>query len=305
MSSNKLNFHTIDVFTATRYQGNPLAIVHVPVAESAKLTQERKQLIAREFNLAETVFMHENPPDLAPDAPVKIDIFTTEEELPFAGHPTVGSSWFLLSGPGQAGKNRKEITLKTKAGNIPAALQSSGKVRIQVPADFKDHDPVPLVRFKSAQVNLQGTDYVNGSDGAEAVASIVKGVSYVLLKMKSEDALGRLQGTVEKMEVPWLGEWQGFVGLYAFYEREDGVIRTRMFTGLFEDPATGSAASSLAGWLGKQKGPGKWIFEIVQGVELGRRGEMEVQVEVGEDGEVKRIELSGHAVEVGEGSIVL
>ncbi|EKM77774.1 hypothetical protein AGABI1DRAFT_115037 [Agaricus bisporus var. burnettii JB137-S8] len=248
--------------------------------------------------------MHEGSLDPnTSDAPVKIDIFTTEEELPFAGHPTVGSSWFLLSGPGRVGKQRKEIVLQTKAGNMPATLLDSGRVRVKVHTDYKEHPAIAFPWIKSAQINLQGADYANGTDGAEAVVSIVKGVSYVLLRLNSEDALKRLQGTSGRIEVPGLGEWQGFVGLYAFYEKEDGNVRTRMFAGNLEDPATGSAAATLGGWLGRQKGAGKWTFEIIQGVEMGRKSEIEVFVEAGEGNRVERVELSGNAVEVAEGSI--
>jgi PhzF family phenazine biosynthesis protein len=299
-SSKKLSFHIIDVFTATRYQGNPLAIVHVPLAESKNLTQEQKQTIAREFNLSETVFIHENSPDLTPDVPINIDIFTTDEELPFAGHPTVGSSWFLLSRPGG---RRKEIILKTKAGNMPAALLDSGRVRVKIPTDFKEHHAIALPLYKSAQTNLRGIDYANATDGAEAVASIVKGVTYVLLRLNSESALEKLQGVSGRIELPGLGEWQGFVGLYAYYEHQNGNVRARMFMGNLEDPATGSAAATLGGWLGRRKGSGKWTFEVIQGVEMGRRSEIEVFVEIGEDGRVEGIELSGNAVEVAEGSI--
>ncbi|KAF9447353.1 Diaminopimelate epimerase-like protein [Macrolepiota fuliginosa MF-IS2] len=305
MAYGQLEFHILDVFTTTKYMGNPLAIVQVPASVSASLTQEKKQLIAREFNLSETVFIHANSSYAASDAPLKIDIFTTEEEIPFAGHPTVGSSWFLLLGPGKTGQIRQGVTLKTKAGNISAVLQGGGRVRLQVPVDFGEHAPFHLSLFKSAQSRLHEADYANGLDGAEPVVSIVKGMTFVLLKLNSEDALKKLRATAERVEVPWLGEWQGLVALYAFYERDDRVLRTRMFLGALEDPATGSAASALGGYLGKRKGPGKWRFEIVQGVEMGRRSDIEVQVDIGSDGEIERIELGGGAVKVIEGSISL
>ncbi|KAJ3573491.1 hypothetical protein NP233_g2401 [Leucocoprinus birnbaumii] len=302
MPETRLNFYTVDVFTKTRYVGDPIAIVHVPPTESTSLTQEQKQLIAREFNLAETVFIHENLPDAAHDSSVKIDIFTPEKELPFAGNPTIGTSWHLMT---MYGGRRKEITLTTKAGDIPATLQDSGRIYLQVPVDFKEHDPIQLSWLKSAQPDLHTADYSSGGDGTEIVASIVKGMTFVLLKLNSEDALRRFKGHTQKLEVPWLGEWQGLVGLYAFYVREDGVVRTRVFFQTIEHPAAGSAASTLAGWLGKEKGPGKWRFEIIQGVEVGRRSEIEVQVEVGSDGEVNRMDLGGDVVEVMEGSIAI
>jgi PhzF family phenazine biosynthesis protein len=291
----KLRYVQLDVFTTTRFLGNPLAIVHLP--KDVNVSQSQKQIVAREFNLSETVFLHE-PSDL--DSPVTIDIFTTDKELPFAGHPTIGSGQYLLS---QA-PERSMITLKTKAGEIPV-LRDSQRVVLQVPIKFKVHTPYKHPSLKGHQFKLKEHDYVNGIDGGEALASIVKGMSFILLQLTSEDALAALQPYREPFHSNDLGEWAGFVGVYAFFEREDGVVRTRMFEGSLEDPATGSAASTLGGWLGKRKGPGKWAIEIVQGVEMGRKSDITVIVEVGADGEVSRIDLGGSAVEVIEGWITV
>ncbi|KAF9479145.1 Diaminopimelate epimerase-like protein [Pholiota conissans] len=293
----RLNFTTLDVFTSQHFAGNPLAIVCIPQDFQGELSQTQKQTIAREFNLSETVFLHEG--DI--NEPIAIDIFTTDEELPFAGHPTVGSGWYLLSkNPG-----RDRITLKTKAGEIPVfSVGSTGdQVRLRVPTNFKTHPPHAHPRAKVLQPQLVSADYANGLEGAEVVVSIVKGMTFLLVQLNSEDALSRLQPSPERLTVPGLGEWDGFVGLYAFYEREDGVIRTRMFDGTLEDPATGSAASTLGGWLAKKRGPGTHKIEILQGVEMGRRSEIVVVVDIGQDGEILSIELSGSAVEVMEGTV--
>jgi len=97
------------------------------------------------------------------------------------------------------------------------------------------------------------------------------------------------------------------MAVYAFLveSEEDRVVklRTRMFHGPLEDPATGSAASELSAYLASQRGEGKWGFEIVQGVEMGRRSDIGVEVEVGEGGVVKRIVLGGGAVEVMHGQV--
>lgn len=90
----KLNFVTVDVFTDKQYQGNPLAIVRIP--HGVNVTQEQKQKIAREFNLSETTFLHENGADTKGDH-WTVDIFMTSKELPFAGHPTVGTACYVLS----------------------------------------------------------------------------------------------------------------------------------------------------------------------------------------------------------------
>ncbi|KAG6899341.1 hypothetical protein C0993_011129 [Termitomyces sp. T159_Od127] len=289
----KLRFVQLDVFSTTRFLGNPLAVVHIP--SGVTLSQSQKQIIAREFNLSETVFLHELADS---DTPTTIDIFTTTEELPFAGHPTIGTGWYLLSQATQ----KDTVTLKTKAGVIPV-IRNGGSVALQVPINFREHAPFLHANLKATQPHLDDKDYQNGKHGAEALASIVKGMTFVLLELTSEEALGRLQPFQMRITAPDLGDWAGFLGVYAFYERPDGVVRTRMFDGTLEDPATGSAASTLAGWLAKKKGSGTWNFQIVQGVEMGRKSEITVNVEIDSSGEVSRIDLGGSAVEVMEGLI--
>ncbi|KAF8651383.1 hypothetical protein AX16_004806 [Volvariella volvacea WC 439] len=330
-----LHYVTLDVFTTTRYQGNPLAIVHVPKNEPA-LSQEVKQKIAREFNFSETVFLHEeleeNGVRRGAEEAVRIDIFTTHEELPFAGHPTVGSGWYLawralasrsFGTPG--GESNQGIRLKTKAGEIPVTASSERdiiKIRLQVPTDFKIHRSYNPPQLKSVhQTSLIDADYVNGKEGEEALASIVKGMTFSLMELTSEEALGRLRPFPERMTAPGLGEWEGFVGLYTFWVDKDNIqtqaggevervrVRTRMFDGIEEDPATGSAASTLAGWLAKKRASergvhGRWRFDVVQGVEMGRRSEITVFVEIRDDGEIGKIELEGTAVLVMQGTLV-
>lgn len=298
----RLSFTTLDVFTSQPFSGNPLAIVRVPKELQGTISQNQKQIIAREFNLSETVFLHEG----AHHEPITIDIFTADAELPFAGHPTVGSGWYLLSAQDQT---RGTVTLKTKAGSIPVSWAggsaSSGKVQLRVPTDFKIHPSYAHPRAKTLQPHLGQADYVNGMDGAEAVASIVKGMTFLLLQLNSEDALARLQPSPDRLTIPGLGEWSGFCGLYAFYERADGIVRTRMFDGTLEDPATGSAASTLAGWLAKRRGRGTHTISILQGVEMGRKSEIDVVVEVDDAGEIATIMLSGCAVQIMEGTVVV
>ena len=147
--------------------GNPLAIVRVPKDLKNVLSQTQKQTIAREFNLSETVFMHEGNPD----GPINIDIFTTDAELPFAGHPTIGSGWYLLS----RYLANDRVTLRTKAGDIPVVESGNGKVRLQIPIDFKIHPRYVHPRVKVLQPQLKDSDYINGLEGPEVVTSIVKG----------------------------------------------------------------------------------------------------------------------------------
>jgi PhzF family phenazine biosynthesis protein len=95
----KLSFTTLDVFTSTSYAGNPVAIIKVPASESASLTQKQKQSIASEFNLSEIVFLHLPTEGTTTSKELKIDIFTSIAEVPFAGHPTIGTSHYSLPPP--------------------------------------------------------------------------------------------------------------------------------------------------------------------------------------------------------------
>ncbi|KAK0235013.1 hypothetical protein EDD85DRAFT_773825 [Armillaria nabsnona] len=293
-----LYYTTLDVFTTTPFQGNPLAVVHLPSPES--VSQQQRLLIAREFNFSETVFVHDQE-ESDPGVVFAISIFTPSQELPFAGHPTVGAGCYLLS---KIGKDK--LTLRTKAGDVLVSSEDTG-VRLKVPIDFKVHAPYLNDILKAKQPNLEDKDYVNGAEGAEAVVSIVKGMSFIVLELSSSEALGKLQPYSQWFSLPdeHLGDWKGAGGpakLYAFVQMADGSVRTRMFKGNYEDPATGSAACALGGWLGQQIGDGYWSFKLVQGVEIGRRSEITVFATIS-DGQVVSIELAGNAVQVMEGKV--
>ncbi|KAJ4488827.1 hypothetical protein C8J55DRAFT_423143 [Lentinula edodes] len=342
-------FHTVDVFTQTRFLGNPLAIVLLhhpsfssdsshPKKQPPVLTQHQKQLIAREFNLSETVFIHVTQSNYDdPSAPFAIDIFTATEELPFAGHPTIGAGCFLAGH--ERWRDRKEFRLDTRAG----------LVKLRIPIDFKTHPPygstlLSTLKSSLCQPQLEPGDYLNGVDGSEPVASIVKGMSFVLMQLRDEGSLSRIQPLVGINDaVPGslipdehLGDWKGFSSLYAFvvsrstesnaifddiYDDVDPVnplihpiirLRTRMFqSGGFEDPATGSAASTLCGWFASQQqnAVGRWRFEVIQGVEMGRESRIGVVVDVEREANVngdvvvRKIELVGGAVKIMEGMV--
>jgi PhzF family phenazine biosynthesis protein len=132
----QLEFVTLDVFTSQPYQGNPLAIVRIP--HGTEVSQEQKQAIAREFNLSETTFLHENA-DGANDNVWTVDIFMVSQELPFAGHPTIGTACYVLSRTAQEQDIHEgiiEASFKLKAG--PVKLQYDvvkGTARASIPHD--------------------------------------------------------------------------------------------------------------------------------------------------------------------------
>ncbi|KAJ8072685.1 hypothetical protein PM082_016244 [Marasmius tenuissimus] len=311
--SLKLQYFVYDVFTTTAFQGNPLAVVRVPA--TASITQTHKQTIAREFNFSETTFVHEDSESQAQSV-FRTDIFTPYRELPFAGHPTIGTSFHLLSNR----PNISDITLQIKAGDTPAVRSGyEGSVRLQVPVDFKVHAPLEVDQLLAHQTRLARDDLKDGH--LTPIASIVKGMTFFLLELNSVDALGRMNAyPVGAVSVPstHLGAWtpdpdnvRTNVYVYACTHLEEKNndqsttrIRTRMFSrGGFEDPGTGSAASTLAGYLALKKGKGQWRFQITQGVEMRRTCDIAVVVEIGDGDVVKSVQLEGNAVKIMEGVV--
>ena len=134
-----LNFATLDVFTTTPYEGNPLALIRIPSGLRNAITQQQKQAMAQEFNLSETVFLHERRDADVPEW--DIDIFTTNDELPFAGHPTIGAAYYALSGV--AKNSFKSGIFITKAGRIPISMsisKSGVNVHANIPHNVHIHN---------------------------------------------------------------------------------------------------------------------------------------------------------------------
>ncbi|APA14004.1 hypothetical protein SS1G_11185 [Sclerotinia sclerotiorum 1980 UF-70] len=313
-------FTTLDVFTSTRYLGNPLAIIRPPTPNS--LSQIQKLQIAKEFNLSEVVFLHlpreETTDPKSNPKEIKIDIFTTDAEIPFAGHPTIGTAFYIRNYLGL----KSVEALITKAGRIPLSFpDNNGKGKTttaQIPHNIHIHTTTHP--FK---------DFTTGHETQCPIISIVNGMSFILVHLSSLEDLERVQefGNLNRDSyyTGLLDEGWGsglcctmyFVGVGKEGGRE--MFRTRMFAGM-EDPGTGSASCALACWLGLRGvgGEGKGVgtvegngngglekrFGFVQGVEMGRRNDIFVDVRMRSDGgAVEEVLLSGEAVKVMEGTL--
>jgi PhzF family phenazine biosynthesis protein len=292
----KLTYVTLDVFTSTPYYGNPVAIVNIPGQHASALPPEKLQLIAREFNFSETVFLHEQSASDAQEGEVRIQINTPWAEIPFAGHPTVGTTNYLL----RYLKHENFKVLVTKAGRIPVKLNERGAdVSLEVAHNVRIH----------AQPFRQTTF------GALPVVSIVKGMSFIMAKMRDLEALARQnkgfrENSYENLDGLDEGWRVGLMATYCYVDLgvdESGIrqIRTRCLS-MREDPATGSAASALSCYLALQEAPSKQSirFIVTQGVEMGRKSVISVQVTKTSDGKaIEKVVLSGTAVKVMEGSL--
>ncbi|EAW13353.1 PhzF family phenazine biosynthesis protein [Aspergillus clavatus NRRL 1] len=316
--AQQVRFVTLDVFTSQPYTGNPLAVVFLPDSKQETLTQSQKQSIAREFNLSETIFVHADNGEKR-----TIDIFTTDCELPFAGHPTIGAgTWFLSLSQDDADKGVVR-TLATKSGDIPIALQAgqqlnavTAKIAHNVrlhQSGFPLQELIRLHPFLSSFFNLMEV-----AKQTFPVFSIVNGMSQIHVELPSVKALGAVttatSGEVISAGCGYLDEgWDSGLCVVYFFVRnvkdpQTGAnsIRTRAIIGNLEDPATGSAASGLAAYLSHKEGkPGRYKYNIIQGVEMGRRSEIGVEVVVNQNKQIESVELQGGAVKVSEGTILI
>ncbi|PLB50559.1 putative phenazine biosynthesis-like protein [Aspergillus steynii IBT 23096] len=316
----RLRFITLDVFTSQPYAGNPLAVVFLPEPDnpaSVPLTQSQKLSITREFNLSETIFVHAGG-----DEKRTIDIFTTACEIPFAGHPTIGAaSWFLCHSPITQERERVRC-LVTKAGEIPISLQQSLQepgVVARIAHNVRFHAArYPLSELLRLHASLTPFFPAAAQDMLSfPVVSIVNGMSQVHVELPSLNALAAVTtsagGEVISVHGQYLDEgWRSGHCVLYFYVRdvEDAllgtrVIRTRMILGNEEDAATGSAASGLVAYLSlTNERLGRHTYDIVQGVEMGRRSQIGIDITTSPE-KVESLELKGAAVPVSEGTILI
>lgn len=290
-----LVYHTLDVFTDRIFGGNPLAVV----MDSPDLDEAMFRAVTREFNYSETVFVL--PPRAGGHRRVRI--FTPGRELPFAGHPTVGTA-ILLAELGIGDPER--VVLEEGVGSVPVRItREAGRpvfAELTVPRPAEYGPPTPPPEAIASVVSLDTSDLAGGP-GALGAASC--GVPFVLARVKDIEALGRARGDVAAWRRVLADYWA--IEIYLWCEAGDGTIRARMFApamGIPEDPATGAAAAALAAWLGRQpdtpEGEGRRV--ILQGIELGRPSTLHIAWRKAGD-LVRDIRVGGAAVRVASGSM--
>lgn len=292
-------FVTVDVFTDRRFGGNPLAVV----LDADGLDDVAMQAVAREFNLSETTFVLP-PDDSRNDA--KVRIFTPGRELPFAGHPNVGTGFVLAREAQAAGDDVPTVLcFEEAAGLVPVDILTDGDgttsgARLTAPQAVDLGGEIPVADFAPC-VGLSPTD-IDCTDHPPILASA--GMPFPVARLTGPDALARAHGDAAAMAArPELG---GHVFVYAAEPDGPGGFRARMFApglGIAEDPATGGAAAALTGLLGTlQTADGRHDFRIVQGVEMGRPSVIETSVDVA-GGVSGAIRVGGACVPVSRGEI--
>ncbi len=287
-------FYTLDVFTTTRFEGNPLAVI----TDGDGLSDNAMLAVAREMNLSETVFVQKPTED---QALARLRIFTTREELKLAGHPVIGT-WFLLAELGvvPAQEGGVHVLQQTGAGVLPVEIRFKDGRPQRVTMTQKDAAFRPAKLNKKALAAALGLSPKDFDPKLEP-EYVSTGIFNLMVPLRNRAALGKIG-----MNMAALRKLLGKDGTmaYCFTTGNNGRAFSRGMLPweLYEDAATGSAAGALGAYLVKQgKLSPAHTLSILQGEEMGRPSHIEV--EVTQSGKKLMPRVSGAAVRVFEGTI--
>lgn len=294
----RYRYFICDVFSEVRFGGNQLAVL----PEAAGLSDRQMQQIAREFNFSESAFVF----PAAADYTRKVRIFTPTTEIPFAGHPNIGTA-FVLAAAGEFGEinNSISVTFEEKAGPVAISIEKRGN---RLWCELSAPERLSLGKTISAEllaaaVSLAPEEIVTRTHRPQA-ASV--GLPFLIAELRDRMALERARANIEKLSELVNEDVPAAVHLYT-QSADEFEIRARMFApldGVPEDPATGSANCALAGLLAHyhEAEAGVFHWRIAQGVEMGRPSVLEARAEK-KDRIVTQTWIGGGSVLVSEGLI--
>ncbi|MDP9262868.1 MAG: PhzF family phenazine biosynthesis protein [Acidobacteriota bacterium] len=305
--ARRYSYVQLDVFTERPLEGNALAVF----TDARGMSDAEMQAVARETRLSETTFVFPREPVVEREQGVRVRIFTTEEELPFAGHPTLGTA-FALRGPDRRSPaggavqtgGASEITLDLKAGRVPVGFteqgggQVFGEMRQLDPKMAESHSREDIARLAGLEVQDLATDL--------PIQTVSTGLAFAIVPVKTRKALEKL--ALDWKRVAEYTERTEAKFLY-FVTREcvdrEARMHARMIFYNGEDPATGSAAGCAAAWMvahGVAQPDERVLIE--QGLEALRPSR--IFVRAGKEGDrVVNVRVGGHAVEVMRGELFL
>jgi trans-2,3-dihydro-3-hydroxyanthranilate isomerase len=299
--SRHYDFVQVDVFARNQLAGNPLAVF----PDAHGLSDAEMQALAREMNLSETTFILPGEPEIEAGEGTKVRIFTVAEELPFAGHPTLGTALCLYASRGPS----EQIVLDLKVGKVPVRFtpdsnnRKSDRVDGKVFGEMRQRDPEFGRTFSREEVARAigiETEELASNQPCQVVST---GLPFAIVPFRNLKALTNLK--------PDFARATSFLepteARFFYFVCPDGrqKMRARMFFYGGEDPATGSAAGCAAAWMTKY-GVAESDEQIViwQGVEAGRPSEIFVRASV-ESERVTNVRVGGYAVEVLRGTVEL
>lgn len=296
-----LPFLTLDVFTDHTFGGNPLGVF----PNATHLPSDLMQRVAREMNLSETVFL--GPPESGGDARVRI--FTPGKEVPFAGHPTVGSAIYVASTLEDAPDDGvRTVVLEENVGHVPVEVRFRAGDPVSArftTAVLPEHRPSPLAADDLARLVGLGAADLHPTLRPEMVSC---GLPFYVVPIASLAAIRRAVLDTSLWQRLVAPLWADHVYLICPEAEGRGVdLHVRMFApavGVPEDPATGSAAAALGGYLSKvdgcEAGTLRWTLE--QGLEIGRPSLLHVEADRA-GGATSAVRVGGSAVFVSRGEM--
>lgn len=298
-------FATLDVFTSERFAGNPLAVV----LEADELTPDTMQAVAREFNLSETTFVSK---PTRPGHSARVRIFTPATELPFAGHPTIGTAIYLAmarrisDGPSDA-----LIVLEEEIGTVRVGVRlrdgEAAFAEFDGPRVPEDQGEAPSKEHLAAALGLLPSEIGFQNHKPTKFSA---GVPYTFVPVASLDAVRRARVEMRSWHSAFGRSGHNAAYIYSREtERGSSAFHARMFvpgSGILEDPATGSAAAAFAAAVARfDKPPAGWHKRVIeQGFEMGRPSLITMSLEM-ESGALETVRIGGQAVLVSEGQLRL
>jgi trans-2,3-dihydro-3-hydroxyanthranilate isomerase len=300
----RYHYYTADVFTDQPFGGNQLAVF----PDARGLTDVQMQRISSEFNFSESTFVF--PPQQA-EHTRQVRIFTPAKEMPFAGHPTVGTAHVLASiGEVALSGETTQIVFEEKVGPVPVNIRAhEGKpvfaqlIAAKLP-EFAPAVPGPEVFARALSLPVEDilctqTDFPQG---------ISCGMPFWFVPLRSRAAVQRARPNREAWEKDIAPLWAHEIFLFSYEaERAGSDLHARMFApllGIGEDPATGSACTALAGYLGTRNPAreGTLHWRVEQGFEINRHSILEVEADKA-SGEITTIRVGGASVMMCEGTL--
>jgi len=288
----RFSFVQVDVFSSAPFQGNPLAVF----PDGRGISDEQMQAIAREMNLSETTFVLPGDPTVERERGVRVRIFTVQEELPFAGHPTLGTA-FVLRGTSRA----PEVALDLNVGRVPVKFEDAphapafGEMTQKNPEFGPRHDREAVVRASG----LRDGDI----DPSLPIQTVSTGLPYTIVPLRGLENMRTLQ--IDARESAEYLQRSGGRFFY-FVTRETVDPRARLHARMMfygEDPATGSAAGCAAAWMVEHRvAKADEHVLIEQGIEMKRPSRIFVRAGR-EDDRVVNVRVGGNVVETVRGEI--
>ena len=297
------HFITADVFAEHRFGGNQLAVF----PDASKIAPEDFQLIAREFNYSETTFVL--PPD-NPSHAARVRIFSPKTEMPFAGHPTIGTAYVLARlGVIRLTGDEVRIVFEEGAGPVPVTIRAINRephlIQLTAPKRPEIAGGSPDLSLLAELLSLEPSAL---DDARVRPAIVSSGIPFLLVPLTDADAVARARLNTEVYESLRRNHLSEKVFIFSLANDSESTVRARMFapaSGIPEDPATGSAAVALGGYLAMTNSlsTGTFRWTIQQGVEMGRPSVMEVEADK-EMARVSAVRVGGRTVLVSEGNLI-